>query len=72
MLCKGHGFCGAMGNDALWVTVVDVCIGSLVRARLGARGRFKVILLQKERGDNSDTGPPVISSTSVPLLAERH
>ena len=31
MLCKGHGFCGAMGNDALRVAVVDVCRGSLVR-----------------------------------------
>ena len=25
-----QGFCGAMGNDALWVSVVDVCRGSLV------------------------------------------
>ena len=45
MLCKGRGFCGAMGNDASWVTVVDVCRGSLVRARVWARGRSKVILL---------------------------
>ena len=34
-----------MGNDASWVTVVDVCRGSLVRARVWARGRSKVILL---------------------------
>ena len=39
------GFCGAMGNDASSVTVVDVCRGSLVRARVWARGRSKVILL---------------------------
>ena len=45
MLCKGRGFCGAMGNDASRVTVVDVCRGSLVRARVWARGRSKVILL---------------------------
>ena len=34
-----------MGNDASWVTVVDVCRESLVRARVWARGRSKVILL---------------------------
>ena len=33
-----------MGNDASRVTVVDVCRGSLVRARVWARGRFKLIL----------------------------
>jgi hypothetical protein len=45
LLCKGRGFCGAMGNDASWVTVVDVCRRSLVRDRLWARVRFKIILL---------------------------
>uniref|UniRef100_A0A8K9WUR9 Ig-like domain-containing protein n=1 Tax=Oncorhynchus mykiss TaxID=8022 RepID=A0A8K9WUR9_ONCMY len=44
---RPHGFCGAMGNDASWVTVVDVCRGSLVRARVWVRGRSKVILLHK-------------------------
>ena len=34
-----------MGNDASWVTVVDVCRESLVHARVWARGRYKVILL---------------------------
>ena len=42
---------GAMGNDASWVTVVDVCRGSLVRARVWARGRSKVILLQEHMGN---------------------
>ena len=45
----GRGFCGAMGNDASRVTVVDVCRGSLVRARVWARGRSKVILLHIDR-----------------------
>ena len=44
MLCKGRGFCGAMGNDASRVTV-DVCRRSLVRARVWAKGRSKIILL---------------------------
>ena len=38
-----------MGNDASWVTVVDVCRGSLVRARVWARGRYKVILLHPDK-----------------------
>ena len=45
MLCKVHGFCGAMGNDASWVSVVDVCIGSLVRAQVGPRRGTEAILL---------------------------
>jgi hypothetical protein len=38
-----------MGNDASWVTVVDVCRGSLVRARVWAMGRSKVILLHSHK-----------------------
>ena len=45
VLCKGRGFCGAMGNDDSWVSVVDLCRGSLVRARVGARRGTEAILL---------------------------
>ena len=37
-----------MGNDASWVSVVDVCRRSLVRARVWARGRSKHILLHEQ------------------------
>ena len=42
LLCQGRGFCGAMGNDASRVAVVDVF---LVRAQVGARGGTEAILL---------------------------
>ena len=42
LLCKGRGFCGAMGNDASRVAVVDV---SLVQAQVGARRGTEAILL---------------------------
>jgi hypothetical protein len=45
LLCKGRGFCGAMGNDVSRVAVVDVCRGSLVRAQVGARRRTEAKLL---------------------------
>ena len=38
-----------MGNDALRVSVVYMRRGSLVRARVGARGRMKVKLLHMQR-----------------------
>ncbi|XP_035605140.2 translin-like [Oncorhynchus keta] len=28
LLCKGRGICGALGNDASWEAVVDVCRGT--------------------------------------------
>jgi hypothetical protein len=34
-----------MGNDALWVSFVDVCRGSLVRAQVGMRRGTETILL---------------------------
>ncbi|XP_064875143.1 UBX domain-containing protein 4-like isoform X2 [Oncorhynchus nerka] len=33
VLLPGRGFCCAMGNDASWVSVVDVCSGSLVQSQ---------------------------------------
>jgi hypothetical protein len=39
-----------MGNDASWMTVVNVCRGSLVRARVWARGRSKVNMDQYFHG----------------------
>jgi hypothetical protein len=45
MLCKGHGFCEAMDNDASWEAVVDVGGGSLVRVQVGARRGTEAKLL---------------------------
>ena len=59
MLCKVRDFCGAMGNDASWVTVVDVCRGSLVRAQVWVRGRSKVILLHVQAAMNKSMSKPV-------------
>ena len=42
MLCKGRGFCGAMGNDASRETV-DVRRASLVRAQDGARADGRTV-----------------------------
>ena len=42
LLCKGCGFCGAMGNAASRLAVVDVF---LVRAQVGARRGTEAILL---------------------------
>ena len=52
-----RSFCGAMGNDASWVSVVDVCRGSLVRAQVGARRGMEAILLHIHM-------PPGVSSQS--------
>jgi hypothetical protein len=40
------GFCVAIGNNALRVTVVDVFRGSLVQDQVGTRRRTKTILLR--------------------------
>ena len=37
-----------MVNDASWVSVVDVCRGSLVRAQVGARRGTEAILLYRD------------------------
>ena len=37
-----------MGNDALRVSVVDVCRGSLVRAQVGAKRETEAILLHQD------------------------
>ena len=49
LLCKGCGFCGAIGNDALWEAVVDVCRGSLVQAQVGVRSWTEATLLHMYR-----------------------
>ena len=54
LLCKGRGFCGAMGNDASRVAVV-VCRGSLVRAQEGER-------------EGSYTGTPAHKHFTAPFI----
>jgi hypothetical protein len=51
--CKDHGFCGAIGNDASWVTVVDVFRRSLVGARRGT----EAMLLHMESNYITLTSP---------------
>ena len=48
LLCKDCSFCGAIGNNASRVSVVDVCRGSLVRAQVGARRGMEAIPLHTQ------------------------
>ena len=55
-----------MGNDDSWVAVVDVCRGSLVRARVWARGRSKVILLHMPPCPSNISSSLTPSNVTIP------
>ena len=63
LLCKGCGFCGAMGNDALWKAVVDVCRVSLVQAQVGAKRGTEAILLHMNVSEPEDRHPQLTCHT---------